>query len=142
MPIAPLLKPVVPLERCFVRQRHENVRLEESFGPLEAFRGNSNDGVRMLVNANRFSHDVGIRAEIALPCWPGKHGGFGSSGMVVVGAPQQPPEERLDGDSLEVLSADIASPDWPSDAVSFEVKIRQDKSGNRGEHRVVIADID
>src|SRR5450631_489154 len=124
MPVAPLLKPVVPLERCFVRQRHENVRLEESFSPLEAFGGNADDGVRMFVNADRLAHDVGIRGEIALPCWPGKDGCFGGPGVVVVGAPQQPSEERLDADGLEVLPVDIASPDWPGDAVCFKVEIR------------------
>ena len=96
---------------------------QKFFGPVEAFRGNADDGVRLLVDADRLSHDVGIGAEITLPGRPGNHGRLRGSGMIVIGALQQTPEERLDADHLEVLPADFASPDRPGDAIGFEAKI-------------------
>ncbi len=82
----------------------------EFFGAVEAFRGNADDGVRMLVDADRSAHDVGVGAEIVLPGRPGNHRGLRSTGMVVIGALQQAAEERLDADDLEVLTAHFGIP--------------------------------
>ena len=61
--------------------------------------------------------------------------------MIVIGALQQPPEERLDADDLEILPADFVSPDRPGDAVGFQAKILDVQSGNGGKHGIGIADI-
>ena len=77
----------------------------------------------MLVEADGLSDDVGVGAKIALPGGPGKHRGLRGSGMIVIGALQQAPEERLDADDLEVLPAHFVSPHGPGDAVGFQAEI-------------------
>ena len=61
--------------------------------------------------------------------------------MVVIGALQQTPEERLDADHLEVLPAHFVSPDRPGGAVGFQAKTIYVDGGNSRKHRIVIADI-
>ena len=66
---------------------------------------------------------LGSRVEIVFPGRPGKHRSLRGSGMVVIGAIQQAPEEGLDANDLEILPAYFGSPDWPRDAVGFQAKI-------------------
>src|SRR5713226_8275528 len=61
--------------------------------------------------------------------------------MIVIGALQETPEERLDSDDLEILSAHWASPDRPCDAVGLQAKIQYAKSGNSRKHCISIADV-
>ena len=59
--------------------------------------------------------------------------------MVIVGALQQSAKERLDGEDLEVLSADLQSPHRLCDAVGLQTKVQDIISGNSSKHRIVIA---
>src|ERR1700675_3136147 len=61
--------------------------------------------------------------------------------MIVIGALQQTPEERLDTDNLEVLPARFVSPDMPGDAEGFQAKFLHLNSGYSRKHSIVIADI-
>src|SRR6266852_2163310 len=61
--------------------------------------------------------------------------------MIVIGAVQQTPEERLDGDDLEVLPTGFVSPDWPGHAVGFQAEIGYAQSSNSRKHRISIADV-
>ncbi len=139
--LAPRLKPVDPVQRCFIRHRNEDVGLQELFRPVEAFRGNAYDGVHMLVDTDRLSHDVGVRAKIILPCRVGKHGDFRGPRMLVIGALKQTSKQRLDGDDLEVLPAYFVSPDRPGDTVGFQAKKLYRVSGHGRKYRVAIAHI-
>src|ERR1035438_1587910 len=44
----PLIEPVDPFERCFIRHGNENVGLQKLLRPIEALRSNAHDRVRML----------------------------------------------------------------------------------------------
>src|SRR4029077_7940065 len=61
--------------------------------------------------------------------------------MIVIGAPQQAPEEWLDTDDLEILPAPFGSPDRPGDAVGLQAKILYLKSGDSRKRRIFIAHI-
>src|SRR6266849_8983924 len=61
--------------------------------------------------------------------------------MIVVGALQQPPQERLDADDLEVLSAHFLSPDVPGDAVGFQTKFLYLNTSHSRKHVVFFAHI-
>ena len=61
--------------------------------------------------------------------------------MIVIGALQQTPEERLDADDLEVLAAHFVSPDRPRDAVGFQAEILNVPSADRGKYGIAIAHI-
>jgi hypothetical protein len=61
--------------------------------------------------------------------------------MSIVGALQQPPQERLNGHGLEVLPAHFVSPDRPRDAVGLQAKILDAMRGNSRKYRVLVAHI-
>src|ERR1700677_1170694 len=61
--------------------------------------------------------------------------------MVVVGAQQQTPQERLDADNLEVLPAYWKSPDRPGDAVGLQTETLYGHSGDGRKHAIAIAHI-
>ena len=61
--------------------------------------------------------------------------------MIVIGALQQPPQVWLNGDNLEVLTADFVSPHRPGHAVGFHAKILNVKGGHRGKHGIAFAHI-
>ena len=61
--------------------------------------------------------------------------------MIVIGALQQTPEERLNADNLEVLPAHLGSPHRPRDAVGFQAKVLKLVNGYSRKHRVAIAHI-
>src|ERR1700689_3124654 len=61
--------------------------------------------------------------------------------MVIIGTLQQAPEEWLDADNLEVLSAHRVSPDRPSGAVGLQAETRYGHSGNGRKHRIAIAHV-
>jgi hypothetical protein len=68
-----LVEPIDSFERCLIGHGYEDVRLQKFFRSVEAFRGNTDDGVRQLVNPDHLSHDVGVCAKQTLPRSKGKH---------------------------------------------------------------------
>ena len=61
--------------------------------------------------------------------------------MVVIGTLQQTPQERLDADNLEVLSAHRVSPDRTGDTVGLQTETPYGHRGNGRKHCIAIAHI-
>src|SRR5271163_2176521 len=61
--------------------------------------------------------------------------------MVIIRTLQQTPQERLDADNLEVLSAHRVSPDRPGGAVGLQAETRYGHSGNGRKHGIAITHV-